>query len=196
MPDTPTTAPGAPATPATGTVRVSVAAGAPTASTTPEPTPVADPAATPPIDPAHSGAASDGESPDDAPPDDSEFTSDRQKRRFAALSGRVTQTIRERDEARGRLEAVQWREVERLAGATLAVAADVRLEASALADLVDPETGDVDPARVAAVVAALVRQRPGLQKPNAPRALPHGFAVPERKPTFAEAIQELTRGII
>jgi hypothetical protein len=152
---------------------------------TPEPT---DPVTLPVADPTNG----------DSPPADDEFTSERQKRRFAELTGRVGKFARERDEAHTRIEMLQWREVERIAGATLSVPADVRLEAPKLADLVDPETGDVDPELVAAAVEALAAKRPGLRKPPEVRPLPgaHGLRVPPQKPTFAETVADLTRGRI
>jgi|GEM_PF-4147900 len=168
---TPTPAPG-------GSVQVSLAPAAPPA--TPDPTPPADPAAP----------------PDDAQPDDSEFVSDRQKRRFAALSGRVTQTMRERDQARIRVEQLLEREVLRVAATTLAVPSDVFLEGATVADLLDETGADVDPAKVNAAVAAIAAKRPGLLASTAPRPLSHGIRTAERKPNFAEAIQDMTRGRI
>jgi hypothetical protein len=155
----------------------------------PEPTEPTEPTVIPPTAPE----------PNDQPPDDGPtFATDRDKRRWAELSGRVGKFARERDEARTRIETLQWREVERIAGATLSVPADVRLEVPELADLVDPETGEVDPARVAAAVEVLAAKRPGMRKPPEVRPLPgaHGLAVPARKPTFAEAVADLTRGRI
>jgi hypothetical protein len=156
----------------------------------PAPAPTAPPATPPaPADPATGDAPTD----DDAPPDD-EFTSDRQRRRFAAISGKVTQFARERDEARARLVATQWREVERLAGA-LAVPSDIRLEAPELTALLD-ETGDVDPESVAAAVRTIISARPGLARitPAMPLGGIHRLPPAPTKPTFAEKMQELTRG--
>jgi hypothetical protein len=185
MPDTPTTAPGAPTTPAGGTVRVSVTPGAPTATTSA--TPPADPAATPPTDPASADPATD----------DDTWTSDRQRRRFAELTGRVGTRERERDEARARVEQLLTREAERIAGGTLSQPSDLWLDGARLADVLSDDGGDVDGAKVAAAVEAVVVKRPGLRKPPVPQPLYgiHGPRTPIEAPmTLADAVKRIAAG--
>ena len=119
-----------------------------------------------------------------------------EKRRWAALSGRVTQSIRERDEARALADRVRWREIEQLAGAVLSQPGDIRLECSELVDLVDPETGEVDPARVHAALEVLTASRPGLAKIQPARTLPGGHALPPpgAAPTLADAVRRVSAG--
>lgn len=151
------------------------------------PGPSTDPV-TPPTDPTPGDDA-----PGDTPP--GADASERDKRRWAELTGRVGRRERERDEALARVESLQWREVERLAAASLAVPADIRIETSHLADLLDPDSGDVDPARVAAVVEALTTARPGLRRQQQPTPLPgaHGTAPAASPPTLADAMQRIAR---
>jgi hypothetical protein len=156
---------------------------------TPAPTPPAQPTPTPTPDPAPPATP-----PDDAPP--GADASDREKRRWAALSGRVTQSIRERDEARQRIDQLLEREVLRVAATTLAEPTDVFLEGATIADLLDETGADVDPAKVTAIAAAIAAKRPGLLNSTAPRPLPHGVRTPEKKQNFAEVIMDLTQGRI
>lgn len=65
--------------------------------------------------------------------------------------------------AEDRVAAMQRREIERLAGEKLAQGSDVFLAAQ-LPDLLDADTGDVDPAKVDERAGAVVRDRPGLAK--------------------------------
>jgi hypothetical protein len=165
--------------PAGGSVRVTLAPAAPT----PPAQPASDPAATPPADPSAA--------------DDDQFTTDRQRRRFAELTGRVGTRERERDEARARVEQLLEREVLRVAATTLAEPRDVFLDGATVADLLGDDGSDVDPAKVSAVVDALVAKRPGLRKPPETRPL-SGIhapqqAIPERK-TFADAVHRIARG--
>jgi hypothetical protein len=156
----------------------------------PEPTPTAPtPEPTPPADPA-SG---------DPPPDpDDQFTSDRQRRRFAELTGRVGVRERERDEARACVEQLLEREVLRVAATTLSEPRDVFLDGATVADLLGDDGSDVDPAKVSAVVAALVAKRPGLQKQPEVRPLSgiHGPQMPigERPPSLADAMRRVASG--
>ncbi|NHU42583.1 hypothetical protein [Rhodococcus sp. A14] len=85
--------------------------------------------------------------------------------------------------ANARIERVQRAEVERLAAdAGLSHASDVfTMSGNELADYLT-ESGDVDPARVAADVAAVLAERPGLRK-NAPAFDPsHGTGGTKPKP--------------
>jgi hypothetical protein len=150
----------------------------PTNPTPPTPAP-ADP--TPPVDPA-------------APPVD-DFTSERERTRFAELTSRLQERETERDQARQRLEALQWAEAERLASAVLAQGADLRLQTPDLAALLD-DTGAVSAEKVAAAAAALVAARPGFKLPTAPRPLPGGSGLPPSpaKPTLADVFRRATGG--
>jgi hypothetical protein len=159
--------------------------------TTPAPTtPTSSPAAP---TPAPSGDPAPGAPAD---PADDEFTSDRQKRRFAELSGRVGLRERERDEARARIEQLLTREAERVAASSLAVPADVWLEGAQVADLLTEDGSDVDADKVKAIVDQLLAKRPGMAKPSPPHPLPGGHALPPpgKPATFAETIAEKVRG--
>lgn len=169
----------------------------PPAPTTPAPAPhvTLTPGAAPtPAAPAPSADPAPGAP---AEPADDEFTSDRQRRRFAELSGRVGLRERERDEARSRVEQLLTREAERVAASSLAVPADVWLEGAHVADLLTEDGSDIDPAKVSAIVDQLIAKRPGLRT-SSTRPLPGGHALPPagEPQTFAEAMQELTRGKI
>jgi hypothetical protein len=158
--------------------------------TTPAPgTPTPTPAPAPSGDPAP-GAPTD--------PAEDEFTSDRQKRRFAELTGRVGVRERERDEARARVEQLLTREAERVAAGSLAVPADVWFEGARVAELLTEDGSDVDADKVKAIVDQLLAKRPGMAKPAPTQPLPGGHALPPAgKPaTFAEVMQDLTKGRI
>jgi hypothetical protein len=157
---------------------------------TPNPTPPTDPATTPPADPAP------GDTP--APPDDDAFTSDRQRRRFAELSGRVGVRERERDEARARVEQLLEREVLRVAATTLAEPRDVFLDGATVADLLSDDGSNVDAGKVKVTVDALVAKRPGLRKPPEVQPL-SGIHGPGQTPireraTLADAVHRIARG--
>jgi hypothetical protein len=82
----------------------------------------------------------------------------------------------ERDALQARIERMQRAEVERMAAdAGLAHASDVfTMSGNELADYLDDD-GNVDPEKVAADVAAVLAERPGLRK-NAPAVdLSHGL---------------------
>jgi hypothetical protein len=173
-----------PTTPATtgGSVRVSLTPGAPAPTPPAQPTP--DPT---PTDPATAAT----------PPDDEAFTSDRQRRRFAELTGRVGVRERERDEARAHIEQLLEREVLRVAATTLAEPRDVFLDGATVADLLGDDGSDVDPAKVSAVVDALVAKRPGLRKPPEVRPL-SGIHAPQQaireKASLESAVHRIARG--
>jgi hypothetical protein len=68
--------------------------------------------------------------------------------------------------AQARIERMQRSEIERLAASALSHPADLfSLSGNGLADYLT-EDGDVDPERVAADVAAVLAERPGLRKPS------------------------------
>lgn len=72
----------------------------------------------------------------------------------------------ERDAAREQVARFQLAEVERLAAESLAMPGDLfSLSGNTLADYLG-EDGNVDPDKVAADVAAIVAERPGLLKPQ------------------------------
>lgn len=157
-----------------------------------EPTPTT---AQPP-DPA-AGATPLEPAPGAQPPDDEGFTSDRQRRRFAELTGRVGVRERERDEARQRVEQLLTREAERVAAASLSQPTDLWLEGAHLADLLSDDGSDVDPAKVRGVIDGLITARPGLAKQPEPRPLSgvHRPGQAERpKATFADAVHRIARG--
>lgn len=95
-------------------------------------------------------------------------------------------------EAQARIESLQTREAERLAG-ELAQPGDLfELGGVSLTDLLS-EAGDVDQAAVAEAVAALIEARPGLAKNPRQRAvdLSQGFGgeTGKRSPTFADLLR-------
>jgi len=154
----------------------------PTPTPAPTPTPPADPAPTPPADPA---------------PDDDTFVSDRQRRRFAELTGRVGTRERERDAALARVERLLTREAERVASTSLSQPSDLWLTGTHVADLLTDDGADVDPAKITAIIDGLVAQRPGLRKQPEPRPLSgiHGVGgqIPERS-TLADAMRRIASG--
>ena len=173
-----------------------------TEPTTPAPTspaPGAPGAPTPATPPADPPAPGDPAAPGATPPDDGPvFTNERDRRRWAELTGRIGRRERERDEAQGRITALLTREAERMAASSLAVPTDLWLAGATVADLLTEDGADVDAAKVKAIVDQLTAARPGLRVQPQPSPLPGGHRLPpaEKPATFAEAIQELTRGRI
>lgn len=112
-------------------------------------TPVVD------TDPADAGPAAD--SPDEAPRGNREarYRVERNEAREALAT------------ATARIEAMQTREVERLAGAHLSVPGDLlTLSGKTLADFLD-EAGEINPERVEEAAKEVLAARPGL-RPNDP----------------------------
>jgi hypothetical protein len=104
----------------------------------------------------------------------------------------------ERDSAReeaatanARVEQMQRAEVEWLASEHLPMPADLfRFSGNELADYLT-ESGDVDADKVAADIAAVLEERPGLRK-NAPAFDPsqgHGGHLGKKSPTFADLLK-------
>lgn len=104
----------------------------------------------------------------------------------------------ERDSAREALTTLTQRverllraEVERLAADGLSHPADLfSLSGNELADYLTDD-GDVDPERVAADVAAILAERPGMRRPS-PAYDPtqgHGSDVPARRPTMHDLLR-------
>lgn len=88
----------------------------------------------------------------------------RQERRDEQARQRAQELEQERDALAGRVEALQRREIERLAGEVLAQPGDLlELGKVSLDDVLDDE-GNVDPDAVAKAAAGLVETRPGLSK--------------------------------
>jgi hypothetical protein len=148
------------------------------------PTPPAGPAVTPPTDPP-------------ADDDATTFTSDRQRRRFAELTGRVGVRERERDEARSRVDQLLTREAERVAAGSLSQPADIWLDGATVTDLLNDDGSAIDLDKVQALVDGLLAKRPGLQKPPPVRPLSgvHGVGahIPE-KATLADAVKRIAGG--
>jgi hypothetical protein len=165
-----------------------------TPAATPPDAPGAPAPATPPVDapaPTEPGVG-------DPAPDDDAFTSDRQKRRFSELVGRVGMRERERDEARARVEQLLEREVLRVAAATLSEPHDVFLDGATVADLLTEDGSDIDAQKVMAAVDAVIAKRPGLGRQAQPQPLPGGHRQPPApaRPTFAEVVHDLVKGKI
>ena len=132
-----------------------------------------------------------------AEPDDDAFTSDRQRRRFAELTGRVGVRERERDEARARVDHLLSRNAERIASTSLSEPGDLWLEGATVADLLTEDGSDVDADKVAAVVGALTAKRPGLRKPLEVRPLSgiHGVQTPTpARSSLADAVHRIAAG--
>ncbi len=111
-----------------------------------------------------------GGDPQEIEPDDStdqsatEDAGDAKLRREAARYRRsLREAETERDGLRGRVEAMQRAEVERLVGDQIAVPADVWLAGALLPDLLDDD-GNVDQAKVTDTVKAVLTDRPGWRR--------------------------------
>jgi hypothetical protein len=104
----------------------------------------------------------------------------------------------ERDALAQRVERMQRAEVERLAADGLSHPADLfSLSGNAMADYLTQD-GDVDADKVAADVAAILAERPGLQKPKFPAGYDPtqgygGTRQTKREPTLADLFKGSTR---
>lgn len=107
------------------------------------------------------------------------------RRESARYRRQLRDTEGERDALRGRVEAMQRTDIERIAGKDLAVASDLWL-ATSLPDLLDDE-GNVDQTKVSEATAKILTDRPGLR-----RAAPVDFdggprsSVPAPGPSWGE----------
>lgn len=115
----------------------------------------------------HEGAAPTSASEATPSSDDSEERSGSKLHREAAnYRTQRNEAREERDALAQRVKQMQTREVERLAAASLSQPGDLfSLSGNELADYLT-EDGDVDGEKVAADVAAILAERPGLQKPK------------------------------
>lgn len=97
--------------------------------------------------------------------------------------------LAQRDEARALVEQFQRREVERIASEHLSMPGDLlALSGNEIADYLT-EAGHVDPDKVAADVAAILAERPGLQKRSPafdPSVGTGGRPAHRGEPTFAD----------
>ncbi len=131
--------------------------------------------------------------PDDNSTDQSatEDTGDAKLRREAARYRRsLREAGTERDGLRGRVEAMQKAEVERLVATDLAAPADMWLAGASLPDLLDDD-GNVDPGKVNDATAKILIDRPGWRAVPAPPSFDGGARV--TVPT-ATTYQEILRG--
>lgn len=111
-------------------------------------------------------AAPEAEDQHDAGDDDRDESGRYLSREAAAYRRRLRDAEAERDQLREQLERVQTAEVERLAaGAGLSAAKDIWMFGATLPTLRNDD-GDIDPETVSGLVADLIRDRPGLQKPK------------------------------
>jgi len=103
---------------------------------------------------------------------------------------RLREAETERDALSGRVEAMQKREVERLAATDLAAPADMWLTGTTLADMLD-DNGDVDAAKVTDAIQRIIGARPSWRADPAPPSFDGGVraAVPT-----ATTFQEILRG--
>ena len=95
----------------------------------------------------------------------------------------------ERDGLRGRVEAMQRAEVERLAADRIAVPADVWLAGTSLPDMLD-EDGNVDQAKVTDRIGQILTDRPGWRRQSAP-SFDGGVraTAPSTGPTWFDALR-------
>lgn len=105
--------------------------------------------------------------PDAEPAADAEEQAETPNREAAKYRRQLRETETRATALAERLEVVQRREVERLAATDLAAPADLWLTGPDLPDLLD-EAGDVDPAKVATAVTAVLAGRPGWARPDGP----------------------------
>ncbi len=136
-----------------------------------------------------------GGDPQEIEPDDStdqsatEDTGDAKLRREAARYRRsLREAETERDGLRGRVEAMQKAEVERLVAGDLAMPTDLWLTGASLPDLLDDD-GDVDPAKVADAVTAVLTERPGLRRLTHPNFDGGVRTAAPTGPTWADALR-------
>ena len=127
---------------------------------------------------------------DDAQPETNDAAALR--REAAAHRVKAREAVEQRDALAARVEALQRREVSRLAAAQLAQGEDVFHAGAELAAFLDEE-GEVDPAKVEAAAASVVSTRPGLAAPRSSfdggaRKLP-----PAPGPSFADSFRKAAR---
>ncbi|MCP3811381.1 hypothetical protein B7435_23675 [Mycolicibacterium peregrinum] len=93
-------------------------------------------------------------------------------------------------EAEARIERMQRAEIERLASSRLSHADDLfNLSGNAVADYLT-EAGDVDPDKVAADIAEILAERPGLRRPAPAADRSQGFgANAETKPSWDDLLR-------
>ena len=115
---------------------------------------------------AENGAQIDTDAPEPTP-EGNDTGEQNGNREAAKYRTRLREAEAERDALVSRLAALQRAEIERLASAGLSHPSDIfTMSGNELADYIT-DTGTVDAERVAADVAAILLERPGL-KPNAP----------------------------
>ncbi len=132
--------------------------------------------------------------PDDNSTDQSatEDTGDAKLRREAARYRRsLREAETERDGLRGRVEAMQKAEVERLAANDLAAPADMWLTGTTLADLLD-DNGDVDTAKVTDTIQRVIGERPSWRAAPAPPSFDGGVRATAAAP--GPTYQDVLRG--
>ncbi len=137
-----------------------------------------------------------GGDPQEIEPDDStdqsatEDTGDAKLRREAARYRRsLRESETERDGLRGRVEAMQRAEVERVAAKDLATPTDLWMTGAVLGDLLDDD-GNVDQAKVTDAVKAVLTDRPGWRRQSAP-SFDGGVraTAPDLGPTWHDALR-------
>lgn len=111
-------------------------------------------------------------------------------REAAKYRRQLRETEAERDTLSSRVEAMQRREVERLAAPGLAAPADLWLTGTTLADMLDDD-GNVDPAKVGDTIQRIIGDRPSWRAVPAPPSFDGGVRV--TVPT-ATTYQEILRG--
>jgi len=152
-----------------------------------------DTTANSPESPSRDNGSAQGSDPDEASGESTEDTTDGGDAKLRREASRYRRQLREaegeRDGLRGRVEAMQRAEVERLVADQIAVPADVWLAGALLPDLLDDD-GNVDPAKVTDAVKAVLTDRPGLRRLNHV-AFDGGVrtAAPNTGPTWHDAIR-------
>jgi hypothetical protein len=122
------------------------------------------------------------DTPTDAPDTDTAAVESGPGREAAKYRRQLRDTEAKAATLSNRLEAMQRREVERLAAADLAAPADLWLAGLELADLLTDD-GDVDEAKVREAAARVLMDRPTWKRPEPPPAFDGG--VRQSAPTQA-----------
>jgi hypothetical protein len=138
------------------------------------------------------GAAPQIDSDGVSPTPEGEGTAENNGNREAAkYRVRARDAEAERDALAARVEAMNHRELERLAGVHLSVPADLlSLSCNSVADYLD-ENGNVDAARVEADAREILSERPGLRKsdPAVDYSQGHGWNPGKGTPTFSDLLK-------
>lgn len=103
---------------------------------------------------------------------------------------KLRETEAQRDGLTARVQALQRGEALRLASEHLSAPEDLFIGGATLEDLLDPDTGDLDPETVRAAAAAVAIGRPGLARPTAKLGAHQGIrSTPTSGATWGQVIR-------